>query len=107
MSKRIENTEKSHTFQGHLSKLQEHLFLAKRTMVCATKSKFERLGVELYAKELFYEKWRTQVFFVGPLIPFFWTYDGYSGFKSQRASLACFLAKALSYFLRGSKTYVP
>ena len=48
------------------------------------------------AKEwlLFLKKfWRTQVLFVGPLIPLFWTFgDVYPGFQIQGdLSLACFL----------------
>ena len=38
--------------------------------------------------------WRTQVLFLGPLMPLFWTSgDVYPGFETQGGSLACVLSR--------------
>ena len=48
--------------------------------------------------------WRTQVLFVGPLIPLFWTSgDVCPGFQSQGGSLfVCFLTCVILRFISGS-----
>ena len=52
----------------------------------------------------FFDFWRTQVLFVGPLIPLFWAPgDVFSGFQSQGGSLVCFLNRVMLRFTSGAK----
>ena len=62
-----------------------------------------KLFQNYFSKLLFFLNfWRTQVFFVGLLIPLFWTSgDVCSGFQSQGGSLACFLTCVILRFTSG------